>query len=129
MRLTLSKWQAALIEDDVLLVVSELVTNAVTATGTLTGHPTWGELEKLNLITVRLIGLQDSVVIEVCDTSDELPALAYADDDAENGRGLFLVQQLAERWGSYRAAGGKVVWAELVVRPPLRVPAGLHTAL
>ncbi|MBD2828154.1 ATP-binding protein [Streptomyces globisporus] len=122
LRLTLSKWQAAFIEDDALLIASELVTNAITATGILTENPTWGELEKLNLVQVRLVGLQDSVVIEVWDVSDEAPSLRHVEDDAEGGRGLLLVQQLAKRWGSYRTAGGKVVWAELAVRPPKPTP-------
>ncbi|MEU6956814.1 ATP-binding protein [Streptomyces sp. NPDC045714] len=119
LRLALSKWQATLIEDGVLLVASELVTNAVAITGVVAEKPTWGELERLDLVHVRLVGLRDSIVIEVWDVSPEPPALRRADDDAEDGRGLFLVQQLARRWGSYRAAGGKAVWAELAVRPPL----------
>ncbi|WP_206320750.1 ATP-binding protein [Streptomyces zingiberis] len=124
LRLTLFKWQAAFVEDDALLITSELVTNAVTATGVLTDHPTWGELEKLNLVQVRLVGLRDSIVIEVWDASPEAPTPMQADDDAEDGRGLLLVQQLAERWGSYRprAVSGKVVWAELAVRPPRPTP-------
>ncbi|EGX58639.1 hypothetical protein SZN_16765 [Streptomyces zinciresistens K42] len=118
LRLALSKWQAAFIEDDALLIASELVTNAITATGTPTETPVWGEWEKLYLVHVRLVGLEDSVVIEVWDASKEAPVLREADDDAEGGRGLLLVQQLAKRWGSYRTAGGKVVWAEVAVRPP-----------
>ncbi|MDT0495374.1 ATP-binding protein [Streptomyces griseus] len=119
LRLALAKWQAAAVEDDVLLIASELVTNAVTVTGELAESPTWAELEGLGLVHVRLVGLRDSVVVEVWDVSDEPPVLEHADDDAEGGRGLFLVQRLASRWGSYRTAGGKVVWAELAARPPL----------
>ncbi|QYA96435.1 ATP-binding protein [Streptomyces anulatus] len=81
--------------------------------------PAWGELERLGLVHVRLVGLRDSVVIEVGDVSHEPPVLKHADDDAEDGRGLFLVQQLAARWRSYRNAAGKTVWAELPVRTPL----------
>ncbi|MFF2331371.1 MULTISPECIES: ATP-binding protein [unclassified Streptomyces] len=122
LRLTLSKWQAAFIEDDALLIASELVTNAIAATGMPAGNLTWEELEELDLVHVRLVGLEDSVVIEVCDVSDEPPTLKHADDDAEHGRGLLLVQQLAKRWGSYRTASGKVVWAELAVGPPQPAP-------
>jgi hypothetical protein len=122
LRLTLSKWQAAFIEDDALLIASELVTNAVSVTGMLTENPTWRELEKLNLVMVRLVGLQDSVVIEVWDVSDELPTLKHVDNDAENGRGLLLVQQLAKRWGSYHIAGGKVVWAECALEASEPIP-------
>ncbi|WP_234352209.1 MULTISPECIES: ATP-binding protein [unclassified Streptomyces] len=125
LRLALSKWQAVLIEDDVLLITSELVTNAVTATGVLTGHPTWGELEGIGFVHVRLVGLRDSFVIEVEDVSDGLPVPAQADEEAENGRGLLLVQQFADRWGSYRTEGGKAVWAELAVRSPQPTPTPL----
>ncbi|MFE3072397.1 hypothetical protein [Streptomyces sp. NPDC059247] len=48
-----------------------------------------------------------------------LPVLRRADGESEGGRGLLLVQRLAERLGSYRAAGGKVVWA---VRSPGPTP-------
>lgn len=119
LRLALSKWQAALIEDDVLLVASELVTNAIAVTGVLAEQPAWGGLERLDLVHVRLVGLRDSVVVEVWDVSEEPPALRRADDDAEDGRGLLLVQQLAADWGSYPTTGGKAVWAQLSARPPL----------
>ncbi|MFD3790026.1 ATP-binding protein [Streptomyces cyaneofuscatus] len=119
LRFALAKWQAALIEDDVLLVASELVTNAIAVTGVVAAKPTWGELERIDLVHVRLVGLPDSVVVEVWDVSGEPPRLRRAGDDAEGGRGLFLVQELAARWGSYGTAGGKAVWAQLAVRPPL----------
>lgn len=119
LRLALSKWQAALIEDDALLITSELVTNAITVTGVRAERPAWGELERLDLVHVRLVGLRDSVVIEVWDASDEPPTLRRAGDDAEDGRGLFLVRELAARWGSYRSEGAKVVWAQLAVCTPL----------
>ncbi|WDG29071.1 ATP-binding protein [Streptomyces sp. CA-278952] len=130
LRFALSKLHAALIEDDVLLVASELVTNAITITGVVAEKPTWGELERLDLVHVRLVGLRDSVVIEVWDVSSEPPVLRRAEDDAEDGRGLFLVRQLARRWGSFRAGSGKAVWAELGVRSPLprRQESGLSTA-
>ncbi|MFI1185457.1 ATP-binding protein [Streptomyces californicus] len=119
LRFALSKWHADVIEEDALLVASELVTNAIAITGVVAEKPMWGELERLDLVHVRLVGLRDSIVIEVWDVSSETPALKRADDEAEDGRGLFLVQQLARRWGSFRAGGGKAVWAELGVRPPL----------
>ncbi|MEU7044619.1 ATP-binding protein [Streptomyces varsoviensis] len=115
MRLTLGKWHARSIEGDAILVVSELVTNAVKATGVLDRRPTWLELESLDLVTVRLVGLDTSVVIEVWDTSREMPVLQKPDDDTEGGRGLLLVQETAKRWGSYRTPRGKLVWAEITV--------------
>ncbi|MEW2070499.1 ATP-binding protein [Streptomyces sp. NPDC007346] len=119
LRVALSQWQAALIEDDVLLIASELVTNAVAVTGVVAENPTWDELRRLGLVHVRLVGLRDSVVVEVWDVSDEPPRLQHVGRDSEDGRGLLLVQELAARWGSYRTTGGKAVWAQLAVRPPL----------
>ncbi|MEV0262142.1 ATP-binding protein [Streptomyces sp. NPDC050617] len=123
MRLTLGKWHAHSIEGDATLVVSELVTNAVKATGVLDRRPTWLELETLNLVTVRLVGLDTSVVIEVWDTSKEMPVLQKPDDITEGGRGLLLVQETTKRWGSYRTPRGKLVWAEITV--PEATPAVL----
>ncbi|WP_329101590.1 ATP-binding protein [Streptomyces sp. NBC_01439] len=115
-RLTLSKWHARAIEGDAALVVSELVTNAVRATGgVLDRQPTWSELDELNLVTVRMLGLPTSVVIEVWDVSPKNPVLTTPDDDTEGGRGLLLVQSLSSQWGSHRTPRGKVVWSELQV--------------
>ncbi|WP_326699867.1 ATP-binding protein [Streptomyces sp. NBC_01754] len=118
MRLTLSTWQASGIEDDALLITSELVTNAVTTTERLTAQAPCGERARLSLITTRVIGLHDSVIIEVVDVSAECPVLGRLRSDAEGGRGLYLVQQLSTRWGSYPAEAGKVMWAELTVCGP-----------
>lgn len=122
LKLTLAKWLAAALEDDALVILSELATNAVNATGTLADRPTWAELDGLDLIHVRLLGLKDSIVIEVADASPEVPAVRAFDLDAEGGRGLHLVQGLSRRWDFYRTTGGKVTWAEVPV-PVTTVPA------
>ncbi|WP_398978506.1 SpoIIE family protein phosphatase [Streptomyces sp. I05A-00742] len=79
------------------LVLSELITNAIRhASGP---------------IRVRL--LRDRTLIcEVSDTSSTSPHLRYAAAEDEGGRGLFLVAQLAERWGTRYTPEGKVIWAE-----------------
>lgn len=79
------------------LIVSELVTNAIRyATGP---------------IGIRL--LRDRCLIcEVSDSSSTSPHLRYAAATDEGGRGLFLVAQLAERWGTRYVHTGKVIWAE-----------------
>jgi anti-sigma regulatory factor (Ser/Thr protein kinase) len=90
--------------DDVELVVSELVTNAVTAAQALP-QPA----------PVRLWLLSDSrdVLVVAWDASPRPPAPADPDLLGESGRGLLLVQALSQRWGSYPTPrhGGKVVWA------------------
>ncbi|MGW0997047.1 SpoIIE family protein phosphatase [Streptomyces sp. NPDC002523] len=79
------------------LILSELITNAVRY-GT-------------DPIHVRM--LRDrSLVCEVSDGSSTAPHLRYAATTDEGGRGLFLVSQLAERWGTRYTARGKVIWSE-----------------
>lgn len=114
-RSTLTKWGATSTVDDALLIVSELVTNAVLATGVPGEAPRWVELSKLNLIHVRLDGLNESIVISVWDTSKKVPTIKDAVDGDEGGRGLAIVDALASDWGSYPHRGGKVVWAVLPV--------------
>lgn len=55
------------------------------------------------------------VVIFVWDTSPLPPVLAAADGDAENGRGLLIVQAVSAQWGWEfpPGLGGKVVWARV----------------
>ena len=79
------------------LVLSELITNSIRhATGP---------------IRVRL--LRDRALIcEVSDTSSTSPHLRYAATTDEGGRGLFLVAQLGESWGTRYTADGKIIWVE-----------------
>ncbi|WP_354643670.1 SpoIIE family protein phosphatase [Kitasatospora camelliae] len=79
------------------LVLSELITNSIRyASGP---------------IRVRLL-LDRTLICEVSDGSSTSPHLRYAADTDEGGRGLFLVAQLTERWGTRYTATGKVIWAE-----------------
>ncbi|MER5408753.1 SpoIIE family protein phosphatase [Streptomyces sp. NPDC002769] len=80
------------------LVVSELVTNAIRY-----GRP-----------PIRLRVIRDSVLIcEVSDTSSTAPHMRRARTFDEGGRGLLLVAQFAERWGTRHLPGGKSIWAEI----------------
>jgi serine phosphatase RsbU (regulator of sigma subunit)/PAS domain-containing protein/anti-sigma regulatory factor (Ser/Thr protein kinase) len=79
------------------LILSELVTNAIR----YGGAP----------IQVRM--LRDrNLICEVYDSSSTSPHLRYATMTDEGGRGLFLVAQLADRWGTRYLPAGKVIWAE-----------------
>nr|WP_260867517.1 SpoIIE family protein phosphatase/ATP-binding protein [Streptomyces sp. SAJ15] len=79
------------------LILSELITNAIRhASGP---------------IRVRLLH-DRALICEVSDGSSTSPHLRYATSTDEGGRGLFLVSQFAERWGTRYTAEGKVIWAE-----------------
>jgi anti-sigma regulatory factor (Ser/Thr protein kinase) len=88
--------------DDLLVVVSELVTNAVRH-----GTP-----------PVRLEVLADADVVRVSvgDGDPGMPRPRALDDDAEGGRGMVLVDELASEHGVWRQPPGKTVWAS-VTRP------------
>ncbi|MDX6349029.1 MAG: hypothetical protein QOF84_3819 [Streptomyces sp.] len=87
------------------LVVSELVTNAIRHAAP----------------PIRLRLIQDGALIcEVSDSSSNSPHLHRARVTDEGGRGLMLVAQLTERWGSRQTPTGKTIWAEqAIVRDPL----------
>lgn len=112
-RITLTGWGATDVLDDVELVVSELVTNAVKMTGIAEPKPNWSQLQSVNLLTVCLTELEAAILIEVWDTSPEEPVVKQATPGHDGERGVALVKRLARRWGSYAHSGGKVVWAEL----------------
>ncbi|MFC4472007.1 SpoIIE family protein phosphatase [Streptomyces xiangluensis] len=80
------------------LVVSELITNAIRY-----GRPP---------IQLRLIHENNTLICEVFDSSSTTPHMRRARTFDEGGRGLLLVGQLAQRWGTRHAPTGKTVWAE-----------------
>jgi anti-sigma regulatory factor (Ser/Thr protein kinase) len=105
-------WVAARLPDvavplaeDVLLLVSELVTNAVRH-----GAPA---------IELCLVLEADRVRVEVSDSGDALPVVPVGRPSADRatGRGLLIVAATAQDWGVVQAPGrsGKTVWAELAM--------------
>ncbi|MGW0551114.1 SpoIIE family protein phosphatase [Streptomyces altiplanensis] len=80
------------------LVVSELVTNAIR-------HAAAGPIQ-LRLIRDR------NLICEVSDTGHTSPHLRHAGSDDEGGRGLFLVAQMTQQWGTRYTSTGKTIWAE-----------------
>ncbi|MEV7676289.1 SpoIIE family protein phosphatase [Streptomyces sp. NPDC088752] len=93
----LATWRLEDLSFTTELVVSELVTNAIR----------YGK----SPVHLRLI-LQSTLTCEVSDASSTAPHLRRARTFDEGGRGLLLVAQCAERWGTRHGREGKVIWAE-----------------
>ncbi|AWW36115.1 SpoIIE family protein phosphatase [Streptomyces cadmiisoli] len=106
---TLRRWQVEDGADAVLLVVSELVTNALIHTP--------GE------VRVDLVLSGDRLRVSVTDSSPRAPAKpVIVDWESTGGRGLLLVEAVSESFGTVPVAGGKQVWCEIVVRRSEPVP-------
>ncbi|RKS77872.1 serine phosphatase RsbU (regulator of sigma subunit) [Motilibacter peucedani] len=104
LRTTLDAWEIPQdVEDSAELIVSELVTNALLHTGApavlVLRYDTGGEL----------------LALGVEDTSTRHPQPRELSDDSLTGRGMFIVEALAERWWVAPAGDGKTVWADLAV--------------
>ena len=98
------EWAVQDPEGVALLVVSELVTNALQhATGPLT------------LFVARRL---DKIVISVRDGSDLTTAPRHAAELETSGRGLELVASLSSAWGEQQTEDGKRVWAEVAAIQP-----------
>jgi len=96
----LEKWDLTSMVDTTQLLVSELVTNAIT--------------HAEGQVTLRLIK-ERALVCEVLDTSSAMPKLQQAASSDERGRGLQIVSKLSSRWGARRVPAGKIVWCEIPV--------------
>ncbi|MFG2223792.1 SpoIIE family protein phosphatase [Streptomyces sp. NPDC048644] len=101
-RRALARWGLEELTDQLELLVSEVVTNAVR----------YAERP----VTLRLLRT-DVLRCEVGDDVPQLPRLRQARPSDEGGRGLYLVNRMARRWGATRLSMGKVVWFELSMPP------------
>ena len=86
--------------DDVVLIVSELVTNAV-----VHGRATTVSVQ------IELQGVAATVTVD--DPSATAPSPAHAGPHSDHGRGLLVVEALCSRWGYTAIPGGKRVWCEI----------------
>lgn len=114
LRSTLSLWEMAAYEEVAELLTSELVTNAVAASTDQYGQPSYVN-GRLPVIYFRMLGYRNALVLEVWDMMPAAPVVQNAGTLDEHGRGMFLVQTLAYRWGRKVAPDwpGKCVWAEV----------------
>jgi serine phosphatase RsbU (regulator of sigma subunit)/anti-sigma regulatory factor (Ser/Thr protein kinase) len=94
---TLEAWGLDQIGFTTELILSELITNAIRY-----GSPP---------IRVRLLH-ERTLICEVADGSSTSPHLRRAATTDEGGRGLFLIAQYAERWGTRYTRRGKIIWTE-----------------
>lgn len=83
----------------VLLVISEMVTNAVRQ----------GD----GPVRVTLEGNERSLLVQVFDTGHRMPVLGESDLDSTSGRGLRLIDTVCESWGVRESVDGKTVWARV----------------
>ncbi|MFB8247124.1 SpoIIE family protein phosphatase [Streptomyces sp. NPDC055952] len=101
-RRTLRSWGVAGDHDAALLVVSELVTNALVHTD--------------GQVRMDLTLVNDRLRIAVADASPRTPARPRSIGwEATGGRGILLVEAVSAGWGTLPVSGGKQVWAELPV--------------
>jgi len=92
------------VTDDVILLASEVATNAVrhTASG----------LDGTFCVLVQIV--ERCVRVEVHDLgSDTAPAVRHSGSPGESGAGLVVVDMIADRWGFHGSQLGRVVWFEM----------------
>jgi hypothetical protein len=97
--MVLDDWDLTPLRDNALLVVSELVTNA---------------LKQRDVFLFALQRRSETVLVEVTDMGPGLPMMKNAGEMDAAGRGLFLVDVVCDEWGVRpEENGGKTVWAAI----------------
>lgn len=96
---TLTHWNCLELRDEVTLVVSEVVTNAVVHAKTA--------------MTLTLLNMGDCLQIRVRDGAKGEPKRKNASEEATGGRGIFLVEAICRAWGVDDDGTGKVVWLDV----------------
>jgi anti-sigma regulatory factor (Ser/Thr protein kinase) len=102
----LAAWHMDQLEETAVLLVSEVVTNALRHTS--------------GAVTMDLTRLTDRVRVEVADDVTRTPTIGSGDLLDEGGRGVPLLDVLSDRWGTAPRGTGKVVWFELSTSPDAR---------
>jgi anti-sigma regulatory factor (Ser/Thr protein kinase) len=102
-RKVLRAWGFEAVAADAELALSELLTNAVTASAALPLQPR---------VRVKLLADPGQLVIEVFDQAPGAPTRTTAARDQPGGRRLAMVEALAHRWDWTRYPDGKLVWCD-----------------
>jgi anti-sigma regulatory factor (Ser/Thr protein kinase) len=107
----MEEWHLTMLRDNVEILVTELITNAVTASRSL---------DRIFPVRLWLYSGYGRVLILVWDASPQVPTPVDPDDEAESGRGLLLVENISDLWGWYPTpkTTGKVVWSEIRAKLP-----------
>ncbi len=103
-RAAVRAWGGREQSDEIELAADELITNALL-------HTDGGAVVTLRMLT----GPERRLRVEVEDRSSVLPRRRETGEDGINGRGLLLVDRLAEAWGVESRGSGKCVWCEFVL--------------
>jgi hypothetical protein len=110
---TVQRWGAAECADDIAIVVSELVTNALRH-----APPAPGQAPRRRAVRLGLLQPGPCVLCAVADPGRTVPVAKEADVLAETGRGLHVVGALADLWGYTTPSNeGKAVWAMFLTHP------------
>jgi len=96
------------VKDDISLLVTELVTNAIRHGGSGPDSPVRLELQRRN----------GRLRIGVTDAGTEAELAHVANGDSSGGWGLYLVERIAESWGMKLTPSGTCVWFEVAVTHP-----------
>ena len=111
----LEAWSTGDIAEEIELIADELVTNALV-------HTDGGALLGLELLP----GSPRRVRVEAQDRSSEWPQRRTPGLSATSGRGLLMVEKLADSWGVEPRGSGKAVWCEFRVPATAGAPSGDH---
>jgi anti-sigma regulatory factor (Ser/Thr protein kinase) len=104
-RVVLSAWRLSRLEENAVLVVSELLTNAVR-------HARDTDAIELDLHATRAW-----LRIEIQDRDRQWPRPRVLNELSESGFGFVLIDALTAKWGVRETETGKAVWAELDIQP------------
>ncbi|GES29111.1 SpoIIE family protein phosphatase [Streptomyces angustmyceticus] len=103
-RRTLDQWRAGTVVHNIEVAASELIANALT-------HTESGALVSMELLP----GTPRRIRLEVEDRSSRWPRRRSPGETATSGRGLMLVEALADEWGAEPRGAGKALWCEFAV--------------
>jgi anti-sigma regulatory factor (Ser/Thr protein kinase) len=126
---TLRRWGTTERSQDIAIVVSELLTNALRHALPESAQPGSSSSRAQRPIRFGLLQPGSCVLCAVADPSRAAPVLQTRGSLAETGRGLHIICALSDQWGYAASDTGKVVWAMFCSRLTARLTCGCATCL